>query len=229
MSGLFRATCVLLLASACVDNVGWERRLQNAQDLESQGKLPQAVQQFEEALALTTRLPDEHPYVLTSLGSLARVYLAAGRFADAERIRRRLNPLLERVHGPDHPVTARTLHLLALALRGQNKAEAEQQSLEVRAEDIYHRALEAQRDRIEPDPDAVLKILREMAVFHQESGRAAEAEMHFVRAASLAERIAEPPVQAEVLEEYAGFLESIQQTAKAQELRTRAEQLRAGR
>jgi tetratricopeptide (TPR) repeat protein len=68
----------------------------------------------------------EHPNVATSLNSLAELYRAQGRYAEAEPLYTHALAIGEKQFGPEHPNVATLLRNLWLLYRAQGRyAEAE--------------------------------------------------------------------------------------------------------
>ena len=74
-----------------------------------------------------------HPDVVQSLNSLAELYSAQGRHADAEPLYKRALAILEKALGPDHPEVAQSLNNLADLYSAQGR--------HADAEPLYKRAL----------------------------------------------------------------------------------------
>jgi hypothetical protein len=218
--------CAALGLLGCVDNIRWERTFLEAQQLEGQAQLQNAVGKYRLALDLTRQLPSEHPYRLSSTGSLARALFGLGRFAESADLRRELTPALERIHGADHPTVAKHLHGLALTLKaGGQGAEAE--PLEARAIAICQRQLAAHQTAPWADADAVLALHLVVAQFHEDFERAPAADNEDQRALELSSRSGDKLIIAQALEAYAAFLRRAGNATKADELERRSRALQA--
>lgn len=64
--------------------------------------------------------PSSDPAYLDALGSLARIYVNQGRYADAVPVLRRAHAASERIHGADHDLTEQIRVTLLLAERFAN-------------------------------------------------------------------------------------------------------------
>ena len=80
-------------------------------------------------------LGSEHPDVATVLDSLAGLYKAQGKYAEAGPQYRRALAILEKALGPEHPNVATVLEHLAAVLRKTNRT-AEAEGMEARARTI---------------------------------------------------------------------------------------------
>ena len=67
-----------------------------------------------------------HPDVAQSLNNLALLYMAQGRYAEAEPLYKRALAILQKALGPEHPANATSLNNLALLYHAQGRySEAE--------------------------------------------------------------------------------------------------------
>ena len=80
----------------------------------------------------------------TSLNNLGLLYLAQGKYAEAEALYQRALAILEKSLGPEHPDVAQVLENYADLLRETGRGE-EASSMEARAQAI--RAKQSEQDR----------------------------------------------------------------------------------
>ncbi len=80
-------------------------------------------------------LGPEHPDVSLSLNNLAALYLAQGKYTEAEPLFQRALIVLTRAVGPEHPVVATMLESYARMLRVLNRHD-EAEKMEARAQAI---------------------------------------------------------------------------------------------
>jgi tetratricopeptide (TPR) repeat protein len=88
-------------------------------------------------------VPD-HPHVGTPLNSLAELYRAQGRYADAEPLFTRSLAIFEKALGPNHPFVGTSLNSLAALYQAQGRT-AEAEPLYMRALAIAEKARARQR------------------------------------------------------------------------------------
>jgi len=80
----------------------------------AKGEYARAESLWQRALTIQERaLGPEHPNVVITLFSLARLYQERGEYARAESLWQRALVIQERTLGPEHPNVAATLHNLA--------------------------------------------------------------------------------------------------------------------
>ncbi len=91
---------------------------------------------YQRSLAIRENaLGPEHPDVAQSLNNMAELYLARGRYAEAEPLHKRALAIWEKAVGPKHPHVAASLENYAALLRMLNRV-AEAVTLEDRAKVI---------------------------------------------------------------------------------------------
>jgi len=102
----------------------------------AQGKYGEAEPLFRRALALREKAyHPEHPYVASTLDSLAKVLRAQGRDAEAEPLLSRALQIREKALRPDHPDLVWSLEYYAAVLRRMNR-ETEAAEIEARVRAI---------------------------------------------------------------------------------------------
>lgn len=77
----------------------------------------------------------DHPATATLLTNLAELYLAQGKYAEAETLSQRSLEIFEKALGPDHPKVATSLENYATLLR-DTKREDKAEEIETRAKAI---------------------------------------------------------------------------------------------
>src|SRR5439155_4406934 len=89
------------------------------------GLYPDAQRQTERALDLRRRvLGEEHPDTLSSMNSIALLYMYQGKYAQAEPVFVKVVQLQRRVLGEEHPDTLGSMSNLTLLYRFQGKYAA---------------------------------------------------------------------------------------------------------
>src|SRR5262245_43527293 len=79
------------------------------------GRYPEATEVAKRLLTIYEReFGPKHPYVATSLYTLAELYWRQGRYAEAEPLSKRSLAIREKALGPEHPDVASSLNNLAL-------------------------------------------------------------------------------------------------------------------
>jgi CHAT domain-containing protein/tetratricopeptide (TPR) repeat protein len=116
--------------------------------------------------------------------SLARLYRAQGRYAEAEPLCKRSLAITEKALGPDHPDVAQSLNNLALLYRAQGRY--------AEAEPLYKRALAIFEKALDPDHPFVGTSLNNLAALYENQGRYAEAELLYKRALAVYEKALGP-------------------------------------
>jgi tetratricopeptide (TPR) repeat protein/predicted Ser/Thr protein kinase len=106
-----------------------------------QGKLPEAMRDYEDALAILEEVwgPDDLR-LATVLTNMVRATEARGDMDAAERFAARALSIREKSLGPDHPRVARTLTNLALVVLHRGQVDRAVEALQ-RATSIFERAL----------------------------------------------------------------------------------------
>jgi len=107
-----------------------------------------------------------------------------GRYADAEALHRRALALRERVLGPEHRDTLRSLNNLAVSLADQGR--------HADAKALYRRTLDARERVLGPEHPETLNSLNNLANSLNKQGRHADAEALHRRALALRERVLGP-------------------------------------
>jgi CHAT domain-containing protein len=110
----------------------------------------------------------EHLNVATSLNNLAGLYLAQGKYAEAEPLHRRALAIREKVPGPEHPDGATALSYLARVYQDQGKY--------AEAEPLYRRALRILEKALGPEHPDMGTALQNLGLLKYGLDRPDEAE-----------------------------------------------------
>ena len=126
---------ILCLATfAVAQDTAWEKYMKAGTEAYQKGRYSDAEEQFKAALKEAEKFREQGLRVGGSLNSLALLYHAQGKYAEAEPLFRRALPILEKALGPQHPLVAGSLDDLALAHKEQGKyGEAEPLWLSLKA------------------------------------------------------------------------------------------------
>ena len=123
---------------------------------------------YKRALAIKEKaLGQDHPSVAATLGNLANVYRAQGKYDDAESLSKRALAIYEKTFGADHPDVASTLNNLAVGYRDQGKYAD--------AEELYKRALAIKEKALGPNHPDVAMALNNLAILFAGSGNSEDA------------------------------------------------------
>jgi len=158
---------------------------------------------------------------VADLNKLAGLYLAEGKYAQAELVYKRALAIEEKALGPDHPDLAKSLHNLALLYATQGQY--------AQAEPLYKRALAIMEKALDPDDPSVAKSLNNLAALYATQGQYAQAELLFKRALAIREKALGPddPSVAKSLENMAALYREISRVKEAEDLEKRAAAIRA--
>jgi CHAT domain-containing protein/tetratricopeptide (TPR) repeat protein len=157
---------------------------QRANILFDEGRFSEAVPVAQRALTILehARGPD-HPAVADSLDSLARLYQALGRYADAEPLYKRSLAIRAKVFGPGPDVGASLNNLAELYQARGQYAEAEP---------LYKRALSIREEALGSHHPAVATSLNDLASLYEAQARYADAERLFKRSFAIRENTLGP-------------------------------------
>jgi len=135
---------------------------------EAAGKLPQAVERFEQLRDVQVRkLGPEDPDTLTTCNHLGVAYRLAKRPAEAVALLEQVGEARAKQLGADHPDTLTTLHCLAAAYRADGKLPE--------AIALHERVREARLKRLGPDHPDTLRTLHHLALAYRHAHRMADA------------------------------------------------------
>ncbi|MBI3796166.1 MAG: tetratricopeptide repeat protein [Deltaproteobacteria bacterium] len=166
----------------------------------AKGEYAQAESLWQRALTIQERaLGPEHPNVVITLFSLARLYQERGEYARAESLWQRALVIQERTLGPEHPNVAATLHNLA----GLYLAKGEYG----RVEPLLQRTLAIEEKALGPEHPQVATTLHSLAYFFQTKGEYERAEPLFQRALAIEVKVlgSEDPAVAATLHSLAAL------------------------
>ena len=123
----------------------------------------------------------EHPSTLLSVNNLAALYLAQGRYGEAEPLYRRALEAYERVLGKEHPDTLNSVNNLAALYEAQGRYSE--------AEPLFRRALEVNERVLGKEHPDTLISLSNLALLYKTQGRYGEAEPLDRRVLEVSERV----------------------------------------
>ncbi len=135
---------------------------ERAQYAEAEPLYRRALDIYEKALGV------EHPDVVTSLNSLAVLYLNQGKYGEAEPLLKRSLAVREKALGAEHPDVADSLNNLAALYRAQGRY--------TEAEPLFLRALAIQEKTLGAEHSDVAIVLEYYASLLRKMQRDAEAE-----------------------------------------------------
>ena len=127
------------------------------------GDYTKAEKQFDRALKEAKESGKRDRQLVESLHSLAELYKAQGRYAEAEPLYQRALGIREKVLGPEHPAVATILNNLAELYRTQGRY--------AQAEPLYKRALGIWEKALGPEHSDVATGLNNLALLYQAQGR----------------------------------------------------------
>ena len=129
-------------------------------------------------------LGPEHPDTLTSVNSLAGLYRAQGRYAEAESLYKRGLADTEKALGPEHPDTLRSVNNLGLLYQEQGRYGE--------AEPLYKRALSLAEKVLGLEHPSTLTSVNNLGLLYQAQGRYSKAELLLKRAVADSEKALGP-------------------------------------
>ena len=136
---------------------------------------------YERVLAIwENALGPDHADIAIALSHLAKLYIAEGRFAEAEPMQRRALAVRERSLGPVHLQTAKSLDDLAALYKAQEDYD--------QAEPLLKRSLAIKETNLGPDHPGVAVSLNNLAVLYHVTGRAERAQALYRRAFEISQR-----------------------------------------
>ncbi len=136
------------------------------------------AQKFEQAIKAQFGI--NHPNYAAALTNMALVYVAQGKYADAEGLYRRALAIREQALGANHPDVAQALNFLAIVYENQGKY--------VEAEGLHKRALAIREQVLGPNHLDVAVTLINLANVYNRQGKYAEAEGLHKRALAIREQ-----------------------------------------
>jgi CHAT domain-containing protein/tetratricopeptide (TPR) repeat protein len=202
------------------------KRFETVSRLTKEAKHVEAVPIAEQTVDLARRLyGEEHAQFASALSVLSNLYVALGRYSEAERLFRRSLDIRERVLGPNHPDVGRSLEDLVRLYRELHRtgeaAQLARRSLEIQLgrldtlvksmksgdEVVHKRKLALFEETFGPEHPSVRNAHDELAAYYWAQGRIEEAGRHFLRSIAILEK-ALGPEHAEIgkaLSEVAGL------------------------
>ncbi|MDE5119793.1 MAG: tetratricopeptide repeat protein, partial [Trichodesmium sp. St19_bin1] len=154
----------------------------NASELYKQGKYDEAVPLLEQSLKMMQQvLGAEHPYIASSLNSLALLYNAQGRYTEAEPLYIQALEIFKKLLGAEHPSVATSLNNLARLYYAQRSY--------TEAEPLYIQSLEMRKKLLGAEHPSVAESLNNLAGLYQAQGRYTEAEPLYIRALEMDKKL----------------------------------------
>ena len=133
----------LAIQTACTPGIVW--MWYNAAGIEAhqEGRYAEAEQYLTVALKQAEKFGEQDARLATSLNTLAELYRAQGKYAEAKPLYRRALSIFQKALGPEHPNVATSLENYGNLLRKMGRDE-EAEKMEARAKAI--RAKHAQEN-----------------------------------------------------------------------------------
>ncbi|MBI3064362.1 MAG: tetratricopeptide repeat protein, partial [Deltaproteobacteria bacterium] len=189
-----------------------------------QGKYAEAVRVAEIwiPILLKDEIQEKIPRVASDgFVQTGELYVAQGRYAQAEQLVKRAVALREKVHGSGHPVVVTTMNYLSFIYRAQAKHNE--------AEVIARQALTTSEKVLGPDHPSVAQSLSALAAVYEAQGKYTDAEPFYKRALEIWQKaFGEDDLQvAQGLGDYSRVLKKMNRDAEAERLEARAKAARA--
>ena len=189
-----------------------------------QGKYPEAVRVAEIwiPILLKDEVQEKMPRVVSDgFVQTGELYVAQGRYAQAEELLKRAVTLRERVHGSGHPVVVTTMNYLSFIYRAQAKHNE--------AEAIARQALTTSEKVLGPDHPSVAQSLSALAAVYEAQGKYTDAETLYKRALEIWQKaFGEDDLQvAQGLGDYSRLLRKMNRDAVAEKSDSLAKAIRA--
>lgn len=165
---------------------GWYEALSNSVGIRAQAGDPEGALRLADGLVAHSResYGHEHPSTLAQSHNRAAVLIGLGRYEESVDELRRIALARERVLGPRHPRTLRTLATLTAALARWKNAEPGAEDEDPRlleAIDAQRRVVRAREDLLGPDHSDTLRSRVSLGSMLQSAGRLEDAERHVRR------------------------------------------------
>src|SRR5438552_1074770 len=151
----------------------WKAQTEAGHQAYQQGRFLEAEQFLAAAVREAERFGPQDPRLGASLYSLALLYQAQGKYAEAEPLYQRALAIVEKAVGPEAPVTAMVVDGLAGVHFDQGAYD--------RAEPLFRRALTIAESTMGPEAPDVATDLKKLAPLYCAQGRYAEADTPFRR------------------------------------------------
>ena len=200
----------------------WKVHMDAADEANRQGHYGDAEKSIKAALKEAERFGPQDLRLGTTLNTLASLYEAQGKYAEAEPLDKRALAIDEKALGPEDPYVA----IIDL----NNLAELyHQQSKYAEAEPLYKRSLSILEKALGPEHPIMAKSLNNLGLVYTAQGKYAEAEPLHKRALAIREKALGPehPDLATSLGNYAMLLGKTNRGGEAAKLEARAKAIRA--
>jgi tetratricopeptide (TPR) repeat protein len=178
MAGLIVVLCVSMPPSQVrAQDTRWEHYMAEGAKAYQDGQESNAEMFYLAALENLQNAGPEDPRLAATLNTLAVLYHAQKKYAQAEPLYQQVLKLLEQTVGPDHPTLATTLNNLAVVCEAQDKY--------AEAAPLYQRALALIERTLGPDHPNLAVALDNYADLLRKMQREAEAEAAQTRAKAI--------------------------------------------
>jgi tetratricopeptide (TPR) repeat protein len=178
MVGLIVVGCVSMHPSqVSAQNTRWEHYMAEGAKAYQNGQESNAEMFYLAALEDLQNAGPEDPRLAATLNTLAVLYHAQKKYAQAEPLYQQVLKLLEQTIGPDHPTLATTLNNLAVVYEAQDKY--------AEAAPLYQRAMALIERTLGPDHPNLAFALDNYADLLRKIQREAEAESAEARAKAI--------------------------------------------
>jgi len=178
MVGLIVVGCMSIHPSqVSAQGTRWEHYMAEGAKAYQDGQESNAEMFYLAALENLQNAGPEDPRLAATLNTLAVLYHAQKKYAQAEPLYQQVLKLLEQTVGPDHPTLATTLNNLAVVYEAQDKY--------AEAAPLYQRALALIERTLGPDHPNLAATLDNYADLLRKMQREAEAESAEARAKAI--------------------------------------------
>jgi tetratricopeptide (TPR) repeat protein len=172
--------CLLLIAAALHAQIAWETPFHRGETLQRDGNYAAAVHEFRAALNEARHFGPADQRLPLTLHHLASAHLVLGQLSRAEASYREAYELRLATLGADHPLTASSLHGLALVLHERRRYRE--------ADELYSQAAAVLERRFGADAVEAADVWHNHALLYRDMHRDAEARTLLERAAATYER-----------------------------------------
>lgn len=164
-------------------------------------------------------LGPNHPSVANDLTGLAQLYLAQGKYSEAEQLLNRSVPVYQKAYGDSNVLTINAMTALANAEFQLGKND--------RALELYRKTLANAQSTLGPNSLEVARILNELAYLNYHQGKLSEAKTMYEWAVSSTQAAVgeNSPLFAACLKDYAQVLRGMGDVAQASSAESRAEKI----
>jgi tetratricopeptide (TPR) repeat protein len=182
---LMMLCCAIGAPQVHAQGTRWEHYMAEGVKAYQQGQEANAEKMYLAALADVEQAGPEDPRLAATLNTLAVLYHAQRKYAQAEAFYQRVLRLLEQTIGPEHPTLATTLNNLAIVYEAQEQYSA--------AEPLYQRALTLLERTLGPEHPNLAAALDNYADLLRKMQRPTEAETFEARAKAIWTKQKQPP------------------------------------